>query len=582
MNLPRTAQEWVHWLEAGPGARWIRRCAIALAVVLLSLFAGYKQFRGLQSENVIAQAVTGRQIASGEGFTTRIRYPQTLAVLKEHGLPADPGKAWPELHQPPLYPLAIGAMLAVVPSDLREAIFRGTPSDTGGFPPDFVLLALNIGLLWLAAWLAAGLAGRLFGSSAGTIAALGLLLSAPVWLSTTAADGTPLMMVLLLGVFHGMVRAGEADAEGRRSWPWLALAGVFAGLLFLGDLPAGLVLLPLALHVALFNRGRARTVGLVALVIAFIAVIAPWLWRNTSLTGNPFGLAGQAVALKAGDPTAEPETVRTTFSAAGPVLDLAKLGNKGTTAIQSVVAGRLWSGGGIWFTALFATGLLYRFKTTGANRLRWLFVLTLAVLVCSHAFLGSGEEERQPAVYAVPLIAVFGTGFFLVLVASSDLLANRLFWAATGLLVLQALPLAHELAEPKRSPFSYPPYYPPFYAGIRIETAVRGGLPWMSDAPAGAAWYSDQAVWARPATVRDFRRIGTEHPVYLLLLTSRTLQRPPANRGNQALQLIEWGDVYGGIVAGRIPSAFPLPQIQRVTDELVLLMDPVMMRGRQK
>ena len=65
MTLPRSIQEWVHWLEIGPGARWIRRCALLLGIVLLSLRIGYTQFHGPMTETTLAQAVVGRQLAAG-------------------------------------------------------------------------------------------------------------------------------------------------------------------------------------------------------------------------------------------------------------------------------------------------------------------------------------------------------------------------------------------------------------------------------------------------------------------------------------------------------------------------------------
>jgi hypothetical protein len=35
MNRPRTIQEWIHWLEAGAGARFVRLAAFILGVLVL-------------------------------------------------------------------------------------------------------------------------------------------------------------------------------------------------------------------------------------------------------------------------------------------------------------------------------------------------------------------------------------------------------------------------------------------------------------------------------------------------------------------------------------------------------------------
>ena len=37
MTRPRTAQEFIHWLEAGAGARWIRLAAVLALMVFFAL-----------------------------------------------------------------------------------------------------------------------------------------------------------------------------------------------------------------------------------------------------------------------------------------------------------------------------------------------------------------------------------------------------------------------------------------------------------------------------------------------------------------------------------------------------------------
>ena len=362
----RTVQEWVHWLEMGEGALWIRRAALLVGLVLLSLRIGYTQFHGPQTEATLAQAVAGRQLAAGEGFTTLVRYPQSLAVLQAEGHRPDLERPWPELHQAPLYAAVIGGALKILPSHLRYSLFRSPPVLPDGFHADYFLLGLNLGLLWVAAWLTFLLGRRLFDPFTGLLAALGLLLSASVWAQTVAVNGTPLMMVLVLALVMTLVRADGAMAAGRPLRLWFFAAGVLCGLMALCDYPAGLALVPVLLFAGLRSRGRVRTTALLGVAIGFILVVYPWMARNAGLTGNPFGLARENVALKAGDPTAEPEIVRNTLSADGPAVDLNKLANKGLTAIQVSLRDQIWSAG-LFFTALFAVGLLYQFRSAAAN-----------------------------------------------------------------------------------------------------------------------------------------------------------------------------------------------------------------------
>ena len=68
----KTAQGFIHWLEVGGGARWIRAAAVVAGTLALSLLVAWKQFHGPASEATLIQADVGRQLARGEGFTTLV------------------------------------------------------------------------------------------------------------------------------------------------------------------------------------------------------------------------------------------------------------------------------------------------------------------------------------------------------------------------------------------------------------------------------------------------------------------------------------------------------------------------------
>ena len=119
MPRPRTAQEFIHWLEMGAGARWIRLAATIAGTLTLSLLVAWKQFHGPVSETTLLQADTGRQLAQGAGFTTLVNYPQTAAFLEKRGVRFDAKQPYPELHQAPLYSIVIAAALRTLPATWR-------------------------------------------------------------------------------------------------------------------------------------------------------------------------------------------------------------------------------------------------------------------------------------------------------------------------------------------------------------------------------------------------------------------------------------------------------------------------------
>ncbi|MBX3748675.1 MAG: glycosyltransferase family 39 protein [Opitutaceae bacterium] len=598
MKKPRTIQEWIHWLEMGAGARWVRRAAVLVGGLVLSLLVAWKQFHGPGSEAVLVQADVGRQLARGAGFTTQVIYPQSVAVLEARGTAFDPKRPLPELHQAPLYSLCLGAALWVLPEGAREALFAKAPAPPDGFAADYFLLGFNLVLLWLAAWLTFDLGRRLFEPRVGWVAALGVMLSVPLWRHTVAVNGLPLLMVLVLVAFRLWWAWEQALADGRRSaLAWAAGLGAVGGLLFLTEYSAGALVLVVAAYAFRRFAPPRRWLGVAVVAGAFVVVTGPWVFRNVALTGSPVGLAVQNVALKAGDSTAEPDRVLATLSADLLRVDLNKLGNKTLTSLQETVTSRLWAGGALWFTAFFVTGWLYSFRHPGVDRLRWVFTVTLGVLVLSQAVCNSGASERLPVYYLSPLIILFGAAFFFLLVGSSTHLGAWPRVAATVLLCLQAVPLVRDALEPRRLHFSYPPYFPGLFQGLRQELERRGAAERfvvMADVPAGAAWYGDQRVWAQPDRLRDLFAVTLEQDVGLLLLTPRSLERPffadlalaqanaISSRTYGTERFGDWSRIYAGLAKGAIPVDFPLQSPQRISDNLYVLMNPALPRPLEK
>jgi hypothetical protein len=589
---PRTTQELIHWLESGGGARWVLRGALLCCGLAVTLVVSWRQFHGAGSEATLAQADMGRQIASGQGFTTRVNYPQAVAFLGARGVRFDPAAPYPDVYQAPLYPIVVAVALRVLPHALRSSLFAAAPAPPYGFAADYLLLVVSLGLFWLAIWLAFDLARRMFSAAAGWLAAIALFVSVPVWQQVVAVNGTALMMVLALGAFHAWWRA-ECSAEPRGAAAPLLSLGAFCAALFLTEYSAGVLVVVASVAAARrFRPAPWRAAGLV--LAGFAALAAPWVARNLLVTGLPTGLAVQNIALKFGDPTAEPSVVRATLSADLPAIELNKLANKVLSSVQEAVRSRIWSGGAMWFLAFFAAASLYVFRSAPVNRLRWLFAISFLAAVAAQSAFNSGDSERQAVVWLSPLIIVFGSGFFFVLLASNPLLGAWPRLCAAALLALQALPLAHDALDPHWLHFQYPPYFPQLFQGMRrqlsaSDAAGRYGL--MADVPAGLAWYGQTRVWAQPATLRDFYAVQVEQPTGELLLTPRTLDRPffsdlnakqkaPAFLTASIPRIGEWGEVYGGLLTGTFPREFPLSTPRKVTEDLYVLFNASMAPSR--
>jgi hypothetical protein len=580
----KSAQELIHWLEHGRGARWMLRAIVVVGALLLTTLYSWNQFHGIPTEFVMQQAVLGRQLARGEGFTTLVNYPQTYAVQDARGLAFDERKPYPELYHAPLYPMVLAGAFAVMP----EAMWESRPAPPNGWAPDYIVLLVNLALFWMAIALVWRLARKLFDARAAWLAMVGTAVSVTLWEQTVTLAGLPVFLVLTLALFNVLAgveeRLTQSGAWSRALGFRSALLGGLAGLLFLTEYSAGLVTLVVAAYLAWRIPGRSRWPVLGVYAAAFLLLVSPWLARNVAAARHPLGLAWQNLALKAGDPTAEPAAQRNLASTEAPGLDLNKLGNKGLTGLELNLKERVWSGGGMLLTAFFISGLAYRFRHGPVNRVRWCFAAVLLVLLGTQAFFNSGESPRLPAYYLTPLIIVFGAGFFFVLVDSQAGLSQHAKWIAAGLLVLQGLPLVRDCLEPRKIHFHYPPYYPNLFMELQGDLKRRflPGTGVSTDVPAGTAWYGQVRVWAKPERLRDFSRIMVEQNIGALLLTPVTLDRPffteLAARKDDAINLTDsggWGGVYAGLVTRRMPAGFPLNMApQKLTENMVLLVNP--------
>lgn len=584
----RSAQDLIHWLEQGRGARALALAALVLGGLVLTVVYSWRQFHGIPDEFVMQQAVLARQIATGKGFTTLVNYPQTSSVVLARGMRFEDSAPYPELYNAPLYPIVMASVFAVLPGSVWENI----PETRDGWVPDYVILLINVALLWGAVAWTARLALRVFDSRVAWIAGTATALSVPLWQHTVTLAGVPLMMLLAVAVVDQVAafeqRLSEIGHVDRGAMIRAAVLGLLCGLLFLSEYSAGLVALVVACYLVIRIPGGRRWVSTLVFSAAFTVVIAPWMVRNMAVVGNPLGLAWQNLALKAGDSTAEPAAQRNLLTTAPPGLDTKKLGNKGLTGLELNLKERLWSGGGMMLTAFFIAGLAYQFRYGPANRVRWFFGALLLVMLAGQPFFSSGESTRLPAYYLAPCVIVFGAGFFLVLLDSQVRLAEHWRWAAFALLLLQGLPLVRDSLEPRKIHFHFPPYFPNLFMELRRYSAQKfvPGTGIASDVPAGTAWYGRMRVWSKPERIRDFQEITVKQNIGALLLTPVTLDRPffaeLAARSTEAIRLSDsggWGDVYTGLVTRRMPAGFPLSMPpERVMDNMVLLTNPATFR----
>src|ERR1044071_3867618 len=117
-------QEWIHQLEEGKGAVWIKRIFFFLAFAGLAAVYDIRQYKNFATSEAMDSAQVARQIAFGKGFTTKFVRPLSVKLMVLHQgekildekSPHHPlNKPHPDLANAPVFPLLEAALMKAAP-----------------------------------------------------------------------------------------------------------------------------------------------------------------------------------------------------------------------------------------------------------------------------------------------------------------------------------------------------------------------------------------------------------------------------------------------------------------------------------
>ena len=293
----KTLQDWVYNVEAGPIRVWLVRIALFLMVVGLTTFIGVREFNGLRTTEAMDLAQQARQLAEGKGFTTLLIRPLALwqvRVSLENKAP--PVTNFPETLTPPLYPRLLaacfkaGMITKLISFELSAEALKGFRT----FPPDVVVLVLQLVLLVASAFVVFFWAQRQFDIGTGVLAVVFFLGSSPLWTQAVAGGATLLAVFLyaLAGWLFclGAIREEEEEESGGGgpSWPWLLAAGLLLGVTALVQvIQIWAVVAAVGFSWVILRQGKwAMGIGLLLALGLFLG----WLLRLWLVCGNPVGL----------------------------------------------------------------------------------------------------------------------------------------------------------------------------------------------------------------------------------------------------------------------------------------------------
>ncbi len=539
-------QRLVNSLDGGFALGALRALLVLLPVLAIGMLYAHIQFTGLRDREAIDGAQVARNLAAGRGFVTDVVRPIVLwHEGRRSGRLVEPTRSADVFHAP-LHPAIVAAGFHAVQPSLSVS----TPFDV--FAPERHVI-VPIGLLF---WMATGiivfaLGRRLFDARVAVLATLGYMLSDAVLADAISGRPDPLGAFLVTAAGGAALawafRDSDGGGKGIRT-ALFALAAAASALAFLTRYALAAAAVMIVLFV--LARSARRQWLAAALMLALIAAgAAPWIARNLSVSGLPFGLAPIAVLNAGADaPTAE--------RSVDQLLDNADIARLVRTRLaegfgRAGAPDRFGLGLGL-FVGAFVLSFLHRFSRGELRAFRWCVAAGIAIALATGSVV---EEGAGPLVRSfLPFVVLYGCAMIVLLVDRLDVIDPLLRNLAAGAVVLLGVfptILAVSAVDPVPA---YPPYYPPYIT--RVTGFMKPDEALCTDIPEAVAWYGQCRALQLPRSMRGLESIRDSGMkiggLYLTTVTgNRRYTRDLAGGPERSwLPLLE----------GRIPKGFPFTE----------------------
>ena len=494
--------------------RWL----VALLVTSLCMLQLFLTYRGLNQPAAMDMAQVARQIARGEGFTTKFIRPidawDYSQKLKE-GEVID-FNHFAESNHAPLYPYVLATAIKMTGYD-DFAANRMDTDKTNVYDGDRVISGTSTFFFLIGLVLVYTLIVRLFDEVVAitTVAFMGL--SELMLQYALSGLPQPFMSCLLLAAMHFLVSAIRSYNRGDSNTKlllWLGGCFVFMSLLCLTCYMAIWIFVGLLVFCGIYFRpsGMYAAIGtgvmlmLVALPAALFLAPTGGLERQF-IYGifNGFGSDGAETLMRSAS------TAAISFNTTNFFLRLL-----GYTFAQ--FNSMYINMGAIFTTPFFLLALFNRFKKPSVEGCKWA-ILAMWICACGGmALFGEAKSmsDSQLANLFTPYFAAFGSAMVFIFLARLQL--GDAFNAIRALVVVAMLVISSGLYlfqlprqlylgiwTSARGIPHFPPYYPAALNGKLHNMTNEKDLV-VTDQPWAVAWYADRkALWI-PRSIADYNR----------------------------------------------------------------------------
>ncbi|MGE9271393.1 MAG: ArnT family glycosyltransferase [Verrucomicrobiales bacterium] len=530
-------------------------------------------FRGLGTPQAMEQAHLGRQVARGEGFTTKAIRPLEHHLAEVHKDSELPLVGLKDTYHSPLNPIVLGAVFKLVGADQPDAFPMG--KDKLIYDLDRVVALVSTLFFLTAMGVTYLLVCRIFDGKIAGVTVIMMMLCGLFW--KFSQSGLPQMLLLLLftcGLYF-IYRTIEEQEEGTHSFFKPILAAIFFSLMVLTHWITIWIFFGFLVFAALAFRPRG-IIALASLGVLAIAVAFP-LYRMVDITGDPFGLARYVFynGLSGGS---EADIMRTVDLSKNPLqIDGLLLKIFGTTLVQATSLIPFL--GGILAAPLFFVALLHPFKRKPIAKFRWLIALTWLFAAIGMAIFGIESRTQlhpnQIHILFAPIMAAYGLAFLSILwsrlnvaismpiMRNAHLFVIVAFSAAPMLLTLPQDIRGYLFISDKGGWPQWPPYYPSILnLGLKnwVDNDPTRPEIVISDQPWAIAWYADtHSLWL-PRSMDDFLHLENKSTEFGTNFSGILITPESRESGTSSDVVADYGDFAALVLDGRVSSVTgPVP-----------------------
>jgi hypothetical protein len=589
-----TLQDIIHYIEVGAGKRYLRFLLPCVLIIGVAILRDFRTWTNFSTPEAMDSAQLARNIADGKGYTTLLVRPLSLYLVEQHNESKTASStpdtvpdfariktAHPDLANPPVYPVVLAGLMKILPFNYGinlKSVFWANNGLFWRYQPDFLIGIFNLLLFLASVVVTFFIARKIFDASVARLATVLMLVCSTLWRFSSSGLSTILLLLIFLGVVWCVLKieelARDEQPDMARILSWSVGVGILTGIGALTRYAFGWAIIPVAVFVILFS-GPKKLFNVLGAFAAFVIVLAPWIARNVAVSGTPFGTAGYAIFAHTSlfpeyqmERSLHPDLSEAIF----PII----YWHKFLLGVRPIFENDLFKLGGTWAGVLFFAGLLLRFNRPTARRMRYFLLMCMGMFIIVQALGRTWLSDASPEINSenllvllLPLIFIFGTAFFLILLDQIILPAAQLRYIIVGIFIgLCSLPLFFSMWF-KSSPVAYPPYYPPDI--VKAAGWMNANELMMSDTPWAVAWYGQrQCVWLTDDDTADFFSVNDYlKPVSALYLTMETMDGKLVSDCFRS-DKDSWGRfVLGALTKNQIPPGFPLRNSPSGTGTLI-------------